>query len=120
MFVSSHLISEMALTADRLVVIGRGRLLADTTVAELSAGSASLEDAFFGLTGGARRVPGSDSERHEEARHDHRPGITRTGRLRVRAGGPDGMDQAAQPALHLVDPGGHGRRRPSASGPPWA
>ncbi|MER5546914.1 ABC transporter ATP-binding protein [Streptomyces sp. NPDC001118] len=29
-FVSSHLMSEMALTADRLVVIGRGRLLADT------------------------------------------------------------------------------------------
>jgi ABC-2 type transport system ATP-binding protein len=50
-FVSSHLIGEMALTAERLVVIGRGRLLADTTVAELSAGSASLEDAFFRLTG---------------------------------------------------------------------
>jgi ABC-2 type transport system ATP-binding protein len=29
-FVSSHLMSEMALTADHLVVIGRGRLLADT------------------------------------------------------------------------------------------
>ena len=28
-FVSSHLMSEMALTADRLVVIGRGRLIAD-------------------------------------------------------------------------------------------
>ncbi len=33
-FVSSHLISEMALTADRLVVIGRGRLIAETTVAD--------------------------------------------------------------------------------------
>jgi ABC-2 type transport system ATP-binding protein len=29
-FVSSHLMSEMALTADHLVVIGRGRLIADT------------------------------------------------------------------------------------------
>jgi ABC-2 type transport system ATP-binding protein len=29
--VSSHLMSEMALTADHLVVIGRGRLIADTT-----------------------------------------------------------------------------------------
>ncbi len=28
-FVSSHLMSEMALTADHLVVVGRGRLLAD-------------------------------------------------------------------------------------------
>ena len=51
-FVSSHLISEMALTADRLVVIGGGRLLADTTVAELSNRSASLEDAFLELTSG--------------------------------------------------------------------
>jgi ABC-2 type transport system ATP-binding protein len=32
--VSSHLMSEMALTASRLVVIGRGRLIADTTVDE--------------------------------------------------------------------------------------
>ncbi|MGI8332579.1 ABC transporter ATP-binding protein [Actinomadura scrupuli] len=31
-FVSSHLMSEMALTAEHLIVIGRGRLLADTTV----------------------------------------------------------------------------------------
>ncbi|MFE9768290.1 ATP-binding cassette domain-containing protein [Streptomyces sp. NPDC005808] len=31
-FVSSHLMSEMALTATNLVVVGRGRLLADTTV----------------------------------------------------------------------------------------
>jgi len=34
-FVSSHLMSEMALTATRLIVIGRGRLIADTTVDEL-------------------------------------------------------------------------------------
>jgi ABC-2 type transport system ATP-binding protein len=34
-FVSSHLMSEMALTADHLVVIGRGRLLADAPVAEV-------------------------------------------------------------------------------------
>ncbi|MEU7030558.1 ABC transporter ATP-binding protein [Streptomyces sp. NPDC046275] len=33
--VSSHLMSEMALTADHLIVIGKGRLLADTTVADL-------------------------------------------------------------------------------------
>ena len=36
-FVSSHLMSEMAQTATRLVVIGRGRLLADTTVQEFVA-----------------------------------------------------------------------------------
>jgi ABC-2 type transport system ATP-binding protein len=38
-FVSSHLISEMALTADRLVVIGRGRLIAETSVADFVARS---------------------------------------------------------------------------------
>src|SRR3954468_848175 len=31
-FVSSHLISEMSMTADHLIVIGRGRMIADTTV----------------------------------------------------------------------------------------
>ena len=36
-FVSSHLMSEMALTATRLVVVGRGRLIADTTVEEFVA-----------------------------------------------------------------------------------
>jgi ABC-2 type transport system ATP-binding protein len=33
-FVSSHLMSEMAVTADHLIVIGRGRLIADTSVDE--------------------------------------------------------------------------------------
>ncbi|MFD0903236.1 ATP-binding cassette domain-containing protein [Actinomadura sediminis] len=34
--ISSHLMSEMELTADRLIVIGRGRLIADTSVRELA------------------------------------------------------------------------------------
>jgi ABC-type Na+ transport system ATPase subunit NatA len=34
-FVSSHPMSEMALTADRLIIIGRGRLIADTTIEDL-------------------------------------------------------------------------------------
>ena len=38
-FVSSHLMSEMALTADQLVVIGKGRLIAETSVADFVAGS---------------------------------------------------------------------------------
>lgn len=36
-FVSSHLMSEMALTADHLIVIGRGKLIADTTTDEFVA-----------------------------------------------------------------------------------
>lgn len=38
-FVSSHLLSEMALMADNVVVIGKGKLIADTSMAELISGS---------------------------------------------------------------------------------
>jgi ABC-2 type transport system ATP-binding protein len=44
-FVSSHLMSEMEQTADRLVVIGRGKLISDTAIGAL-------------LTGGSVRVRG--------------------------------------------------------------
>src|SRR5215467_1356219 len=37
--VSSHLMSEMALTADHLIIIGRGRLLADTPMARFVSGT---------------------------------------------------------------------------------
>jgi ABC-2 type transport system ATP-binding protein len=57
--VSSHLISEIAHTADALIVIGQGRLLAQTTVARLSARSSSLEEAFLQLTEGATDYSGS-------------------------------------------------------------
>jgi ABC-2 type transport system ATP-binding protein len=46
-FVSSHLMSEMEQTADRLVVIGRGRLIADTEIGAL-------------LNGGSVRVRGPE------------------------------------------------------------
>ena len=66
--VSSHLMNEMAVTADHLLVIGRGRLLADCTTAEFIerhtdpavyaatpavARPALLEEAFMRLTAGA-------------------------------------------------------------------
>jgi ABC-2 type transport system ATP-binding protein len=43
-FVSSHLMSEMAMIADHYVIVGRGRLIADVTAAELEAmaGSATV------------------------------------------------------------------------------
>jgi ABC-2 type transport system ATP-binding protein len=40
-FVSSHLMSEMALTADEVIIIGRGRFLAHQTIAEITAQSAA-------------------------------------------------------------------------------
>jgi len=42
-FVSSHLMSEMALTADHLIIIGRGRLLADTPTAAFIASSVRID-----------------------------------------------------------------------------
>ena len=38
-FISSHLMSEMAQTADHLIVLGRGRVLADAPIAEVIAGA---------------------------------------------------------------------------------
>jgi ABC-2 type transport system ATP-binding protein len=40
-FVSSHLMSEMALTADEVIIIGRGRFLAQQTIAEITTQSAA-------------------------------------------------------------------------------
>jgi len=60
-FVSSHLLAEMALTADHLVVIGRGRLVADASLADFvaadTAASASnplmaFEEAYLRATAG--------------------------------------------------------------------
>src|SRR5262245_32657913 len=56
-FVSSHLMSEMALTADHLIVIGRGRKIADTSTHEfVSRASGNLvPDRARVAAGGARR-----------------------------------------------------------------
>lgn len=51
---SSHLMGEVAEIADDLVVIAGGRVVAAGTVDTVTAGYATLEDAFFGLTGGAQ------------------------------------------------------------------
>lgn len=40
-FLSSHLMSEMALTADHIIVIGRGRIIADAPVGDILAGAAT-------------------------------------------------------------------------------
>jgi ABC-2 type transport system ATP-binding protein len=69
-FVSSHLMSEMALTADEVIIIGRGRFLAQQPVAEITAQSAAhfvrvrspqLEQLRSVLDGsGAEVAPGDD------------------------------------------------------------
>lgn len=81
--VSSHLIAEMAITADRLLILSQGRLVADTTVTALAGGdpaapggsvSEALEVAYLRLTGtgsaagaGSTARPGSTARR-EDAR----------------------------------------------------
>jgi ABC-2 type transport system ATP-binding protein len=50
--VSSHLLAEVAQTVDRVVVIDRGRLVAEGPVADLVQSGESLEDAFLRLTVG--------------------------------------------------------------------
>jgi ABC-2 type transport system ATP-binding protein len=40
-FVSSHLMSEMALTAEHLIIVGQGRLIADTSVEEITRATVS-------------------------------------------------------------------------------
>jgi ABC-2 type transport system ATP-binding protein len=62
-FVSSHLISEVALMAEHVVVIGQGRLLADAPVADLAGRAPSLEDAFLRLTGASTEYRGGGSLR---------------------------------------------------------
>jgi ABC-2 type transport system ATP-binding protein len=48
--VSSHLMNELQGTAEHLIVVGRGRVVADTSVRELLASYASLEAAYMDLT----------------------------------------------------------------------
>ncbi|MFD2026582.1 ABC transporter ATP-binding protein [Promicromonospora aerolata] len=50
-FLSSHLLSELALVADHVVVIGRGELIADASIAELTSHAGrTLEEAYIDLT----------------------------------------------------------------------
>ena len=63
-----------------------------------------------------RGVPAARKRgRYEHHRGRHRPGRPDLRRaLRLSRNGPDGVDQAAQPALHLVVPGRGGRRHDRA------
>jgi ABC-2 type transport system ATP-binding protein len=66
-FLSSHLMSEMSMTADRLIIIGRGRLIADTTVEELLDGGA----------GAYVRVRSSEGELLARLLEDHGAAVAR-------------------------------------------
>jgi ABC-2 type transport system ATP-binding protein len=48
--VSSHILAEVAQTVDSVVILDHGRLVAQSSLAGLTAGAESLEDAFLNLT----------------------------------------------------------------------
>ena len=92
--VSSHLMAEMALTADHLIIVGRGRLLADTSVDALIA------------TAKNRPVSVTSPDAADLADHLKRQGATVTGlgtdRLDVHGIGADVVgDTAARHGLRL-------------------
>ena len=49
--VSSHLLAEVAQTVDQVLIINNGRLRAQGSLAELTAGRQTLEDVYLALTG---------------------------------------------------------------------
>src|SRR6202795_4990508 len=55
---SSHVMQEVGMLGDRVVIIGHGRVLADSTVAEIRArnGAQSLEEAFLQVLGDTEGV----------------------------------------------------------------
>lgn len=55
-FVSSHLLSEMQLMADNVVVIGKGKMIADTSIADLVSGS--THSSVFVRTGEIAKFKG--------------------------------------------------------------
>jgi ABC-2 type transport system ATP-binding protein len=86
---SSHLMSEVALTADHVVVMGRGRLLADAVLSDLVAGDAPVVEVETADEAGCARladalVPaaGAVATRPPEA-----VSVRRTGPLRLRVSG---------------------------------
>jgi ABC-2 type transport system ATP-binding protein len=51
--VSSHLLAEVAQTVDQVLIVARGRLLANGRLDELTHDGRTLEDVYLGLTSGA-------------------------------------------------------------------
>ena len=95
-FLSSHLMSEVAQTADHVIVIGRGRILADAPVAEIVRG------------GGADRVRVRTSRAGELAQLLGRAGATvasdESGVLEISGLGTDTIaEQAAQAGIVLLE-----------------
>jgi ABC-2 type transport system ATP-binding protein len=91
-FVSSHLMSEMALTADHLIIIGRGRLLADTPIDRFVQDNAR-SDVLVGS-------PQADALAHLLAAHHAE--VTAEGEQRLAVSGLDAPAIADLAAEHTI------------------
>ena len=138
-FVSSHLMSEMENTADHLIVIGRGKLIADCTMKEFVARASGASVRVRTPVGRPARPRGHRQGRHRRrrrrrrdrgARHDHRadrrPGLRR-GHQAARADHGAGLPGRG---VHGTDRGQRGvprgrawpasdHRRSEAGSEPW-
>jgi ABC-2 type transport system ATP-binding protein len=87
-FLSSHLMSEMAITADRLIIIGRGRLIAES----------SMQDLLDGGRGTYTRVRSSDNDTLATALEARGAGLIREadGALQVTGLGSETVGEIAR------------------------
>ncbi|MEU6891494.1 ABC transporter ATP-binding protein [Streptomyces sp. NPDC046557] len=99
-FVSSHLMSEMALTADHLIVIGQGRLLADL----------SMADFIHQNSRSYVRLRSPQQERLKDVLHEagiNAASVPATGTLEIDGVGPERLGELAaqhQIVLHELSP----------------
>ncbi|GHB48553.1 ABC transporter ATP-binding protein [Streptomyces cirratus] len=99
-FVSSHLMSEMALTADHLIVIGQGRLLADLPMA----------DFIHQNSRSYVRLRSPQQERLKDVLHEagiNAVSVPATGTLEIDGVGPERLGELAaqhQIVLHELSP----------------
>ena len=120
-FVSSHLMSEMALTADHLIVIGRGGLIADTSVDDFVAlasakvvlvRSPELERAAHAARRRRTSLRAGERGSRRGARADRRADRRCRGRARDRDPRADAAAGVARRGVHEADPRrGRVRRR---------
>jgi ABC-2 type transport system ATP-binding protein len=99
---SSHLLAEVQATVDRLVVIGRGRILADDSLESLLAGQGTTVRALdpLGLDAALRRAgyetrPGDDGALHVRATTEQVGRVAATGAhvlLELRDGDGSGLE----------------------------
>ena len=129
-FVSSHLMSEMEHTADYLIVIGRGELLADCTMEEFIARSSGqtvrvttpqADQLAKAVTAAGGSAVTGDRRRAGRVRPGRRPGRRSRVRARSAAARADRGPGLARGGLHGADRGQRGvpgRRGPGTrSGP---